>query len=117
MKKENIKLNGQRIRFSKKIKRDILLEIARGTSAQDAFLEYASLAVDEITKDKKYASKLLYKWKQELYEDKEILNLLSHNVDTAMINNEINNIGNDDEEEFLFDDAIDELKTNFLKIL
>lgn len=117
MNKKDVKLDGQRVRFSKKIKRNILLEIVKGTSAQDAFLKHAFESLEEITKDKKYASKLLYKWKQEMYENKEILNLLNHNIDFDVINAEINNIGDDEEDDFILSDAVEELKTNFLKIL
>ena len=114
---KEVKTDGQRVRFSKRIKREILLEIARGTNAQEAFLKHAFTSLEEITKDKKYASKLLYKWKQELYENKEILNLLNHNVDLNTIENEIKNIGNDEEYDFILSNAIEELKTNFLKII
>ena len=117
MSKKDVKLDGQRVRFSKKIKRDILLEVAKGTKVKDAFLKYAFISLEGITKDKKYAAKLLYKWKQELYENKEVLNLLNHNVDEKMIEEEINSIGNDEEEDIVFDDAVNELKRNFLKII
>ena len=117
MNKKDVKMNEQRIRFSKKVKREILLEIAKGTSAQEAFLKYAFASLDEITKDKKYASKLLFKWKQELYENKEMLNLLNHNIDFETINAEIKDIGNDKEDNFILEEALEELKANFLRIL
>lgn len=116
MDKKGVKLNKERVRFSKKVKRDILLEVAKGASAQEAFLKYAFISLDEITKDKKYASKLLFKWKQELYENKEILNLLNHGVSCEAIEAEIQNIGNDEEEDIILKEAVEELKTNFLKI-
>ena len=53
MSKKDVKTDGQRVRFSKKIKRDILLEIAKGTKPQDAFLKHAFVSLEEITKDKK----------------------------------------------------------------
>ena len=117
MKKKDIKLDGQRVRFSKKIKREILLEITKGESAQNALLKHAFTSLEEISKDKKYASKLLHKWKQELYENKEIINLLNHNIDNKIIETEINNIGDDKKDDFILDEALEELKSNFLKIL
>ena len=115
MTEKDIKLDGQRVRFSRKIKRKILLEIAKGRKPQEVFLEFAFDSFDEITKDKKYASKLLYKWRQELYQNKEILNLLNHDVDNKMIEDEIRNIGEDEEKDNVLDGVIEELKENFLK--
>ena len=117
MNKKNVKLDGQRVRFSKKVKRDILLEIAKGENAQDAFLKHAFNSLEKITNDKKYASKLLYKWKQELYENKEIINLLNHVIDFETIEAEIKNIGDDKKDDFILDKALKELETNFLKII
>ncbi len=117
MTEKDIKLDGQRVRFSRKIKRKILLEIAKGRKPQEVFLEFAFDSFDEITKDKKYASKLLYKWRQELYQNKEILNLLNHDVDNKMIEDEIRNIGEDKEKDNVLDGVIEELKENFLKVL
>ncbi|MBR5303292.1 MAG: hypothetical protein IKU37_00515 [Candidatus Gastranaerophilales bacterium] len=117
MNKKNIKSDGLRIRFSKKIKRSILLEIAKGENPKNAFLKYVFNSLEEITKDKKYSHKLLYKWKQELYKNKEILSLLNHNIDFDTIEEEINSIGDDKENDFILDEAIEELKENFLKII
>lgn len=117
MDKKDIKFDKQRIRFSKKVKREILLEVAKGAKIQDVLLKHIFSSLNEITQDKKYAPKLLYKWKQELYKNKEILNLLNHNIDLKAVSDEIKNIGDDKEEDFSLDEAVEELKVNFLRIL
>ena len=117
MNKKDIRLDGQRVRFSRKIKRKILLEFAKGKKPHEIFLECAFDSLDEITKDKKYAAKLIYKWRQELYHNKEILNLLNHKIDDEMIEEEIENIGDDNEKDYVMNGAVEELKTNFLKVL
>ncbi|MBQ7286763.1 MAG: hypothetical protein IJW73_03275, partial [Candidatus Gastranaerophilales bacterium] len=78
MAKKDVNLNTQRVSFSKRIKRKILLEVSKGRKPQEVFLEYAFDSFDEITKDKKYVAKLLYKWRKDLYENKEILNFLNY---------------------------------------
>ena len=92
MAKNDVKINSQRVSFSKKIKRKMLLEFAKGKNPKDFLLETVFESLVEITKDKKYSSKLLYKWKKELYLNKNILSILSHKVDNQMIDDEIENI-------------------------
>ena len=117
MKKNDINLNSERVSFSKKIKRKILLEIARGTNASEALLKHAFSSLNEISQDKKYAAKLLHKWRKEMYDHKEILNILHHEVDIEMINEQIQDIGDKDDYEFDSQKALEELKTSFLRSL
>ena len=117
MTKQDVKINNQRVSFSKKIKRKMLLEFAKGKNPKDFLLEFAFSSLINITKDKKYSSKLLHKWKKELYLNKNILSILSHKIDNQMIDYEIENIDTsallDNEEEIVirnFDD-------DFIKII
>lgn len=103
MNKKEVKLNNQRVSFSRKIKRKILLEVAKGKSPQEALLMYAFDSIEEISKDKKYASKLLHKWRKEMYENKEILNFLNHQFSFEMLDCEIDNMGSDEENERIFE--------------
>ena len=88
------KSNKQRTSFSKKTKRKALLEFAKGKKPQEILLNDGKIN----TTDKKYVAKLLYKWRKEVYQNKEILNLLSHKVTQDMIDEEVENMGSDDEE-------------------
>ena len=54
MKKQDVKFNSQRISFSKKIKRKMLLELAKGKKPKEILLENAFVSLNEITQDKKY---------------------------------------------------------------
>ena len=117
MGKKDVNLEGQRVRFSRKIKRKVLLEVAKGKRAQDVFLECIVSSLNEITSDKKYVSKLLYKWRKELYENKEFLCLLNHEIDNKMLMDEIKSIGDDAEEDISLDEAFEELKENLLKMM
>ena len=117
MAKKDVNLNSQRVSFSKRIKRKILLEVSKGRKPQEVFLEYAFDSFDEITKDKKYVAKLLYKWRQELYENKEILNFLNYKIDERSLKEEIDNLGSDDEEDHVLDGIELELKVKFDKLV
>ena len=97
MKNKEVKLNSSRASFSKRIKRKILLEVAKGKNPNEVLLEYAFLSLEDVTKDKKYAAKLLHKWRRELYENREILNILNHDVTCEMLDYEIETMGCDDE--------------------
>lgn len=92
MEKQDVKLNNQRVSFSKKIKRKILLELAKGKRPQDILLEYAFVSLSNITQDKKYSSKLLHKWRKELYSNKTLIHFLNNQVDNNVLNYEIENI-------------------------
>ncbi|MBQ4647333.1 MAG: hypothetical protein IJB79_08295 [Candidatus Gastranaerophilales bacterium] len=117
MQKKDVNLDGQRVRFSKKIKRKILLEISKGANAKDVLLKYAFSSFDEISADKKYAAKLLSKWRKELYQNKEVLNFLNHEIDFGAIDEEIMRLEKESEITIKLEGAFEELKDNFLKVL
>ena len=98
MAQKDVKINSQRVSFSKKLKRKMLLEFAKGKNPKDFLFESAFSSLKDITNDKKYSSKLLHKWKKELYLNKNILSILSHHIDNQMIDYEIENM---DSSEFL----------------
>lgn len=110
MTSKEVKINNQRLSFSKNIKRKILLEVAKGESPENALLKCGFESLEEISNDKKYAAKLLHKWRKEVYENKGILNLLTHDVDKETLKEEIISIGADCEEESE-DITIDELES------
>ena len=87
----NIPDEKNRIFFSKSFKRKALLEFARGIKASDI--------LNKKSKDKKYASKLIHKWRKELYLNPNILALIYENVDFSYAKQEIDLIGDDNEED------------------
>ena len=103
--KENKK---QRKHFSKQFKRKVLLEYAKGRKPADILSGFGV----NLTKDKKYAPKLIHKWKNELYKNIGILSLNYANLDEDYSCCEINTMGNDDEA----DDILYELLTKNNKI-
>lgn len=113
MKEKDVKFNNERKTFSKKFKREILLEFIKGENIKNKLLE----AAQEKTKDKKYASKLLHKWKKEFHLNPEAMLLLNHEIDIKMVENEVNSLGLDNEEEIDIEVALRELKNKFLKII
>ena len=117
MSKKDVNLNNERVSFSKRIKRKILLEVAKGEKPKDVFLKYAFSSLDEITTDEKYVAKLLYKWRKELYENKEMLNFLNYDINENILGDEIFNIGEDNDDDCVLDGIENELKVNFEKIM
>ena len=117
MSKYDVNLNNERVSFSKRIKRKILLEVAKGAKPKDVFLRYVFSSFDKITTDEKYVAKLLYKWRKELYENKEMLNFLNYDLNENILGDEIFNIGEDDDNDSVLDGIEDELKVNFEKIM
>ena len=94
-----------------------MLEIAKGAKPKDAFLKYVALELSDLSDDKKYISKIVHKWKKELYENREMLFFLNHDVDDEMIEEEILSLGNDLDEIINISQAIEEIKNNYLKLL
>lgn len=98
-KNKDVKLNEKRTTFSKGLKRKILIEITKGVKPEDALLKYAFDSLGDITKDKKYASKLIHKWRKEIYEHKEFLYLINHELDDEALDYEIENLSNEDDDD------------------
>ena len=90
----NIKMNKNtkektRIYFTKSFKRWALIEFANGKKASEILKNKSN--------DKKYASKLIHKWKKELYQNPNLIALLYENTDFEHFQKEINIIGEDNE--------------------
>ena len=87
--------------FTNKIKRSVLIEYTKGKKPTEIF---SDLGID-FTQDKKYAPKLINKWKNELYKNINIIALNFANTDFNYLEKEINSIGDDSET----DDIVKEL--------
>lgn len=80
-----------RIRYSKEFKHNAVFEVLKGKKPLDVLLNSGFDISEVIKKDKKYASKLIYKWKKELLKNKA--NILSANIlDKSKIENELSNL-------------------------
>ena len=88
-KTDKINKNTKRKSYSKALKRKILLDIINGKKPQDAFLEYATEPIEQISSDKKYVLKLIHKWKKEVYENKELMYLVNQNITSELLEDEI----------------------------
>lgn len=86
---EEIKLNKLRAKFSKRIKRKILLEIADGKNPKEIFETYIPEMLKNNITDKKYVAKMIHKWKKEMYKNIEILHILNYDVTSEMLDYEI----------------------------
>ena len=87
--------------FSNQFKRRILLEYAKNKDASKVFLENGI----DFTGDKKYALKLIHKWKNEMYKNINMLSCDYFNLDLDYIEKEIEILGNDSEK----DDIVNEI--------
>lgn len=93
---EEIKLNNLRAKFSKRIKREILLEIADGKNPKEIFETYIPEMLKNNITDKKYVAKMIHKWKKEMYKNMGILHILNYDVTPEMLDYEIKAMEDDD---------------------
>ena len=88
-----IENNKTKKHFSRQFKRMALLEYAKGKKPSQIFFELGVKSTD----DKKYASKLINKWKQELYKNINLISLSFVNINSKYAKQEIDSIGDDGE--------------------
>jgi len=82
-----------RLTFSSVIKRQMFLEASQGIN----FKYVVNNHFNKNSNDKKYASKLFYKWKEEIYSHNEILHIFNYELSDEIINLEIKNMLYEDE--------------------
>lgn len=78
--------------FSKQFKRIALIEYSKGKSAREVF---KILGHEILSDDKKYASKLIHKWKMEFYDKLCLPELSIRKLDKNLLMYEIENIIDD----------------------
>ena len=89
-------MNKKRIYYSKDLKRRALIQYANGEKL-DTFLRSNNIDIDSLIKrDKKYISKLLYKWRNELYKNNEILFLTNDELSTCTLEQELLSLSDDE---------------------
>ena len=76
-----------RIYFSKQFKRAALIEYSTGKSPDEVL---KSLGYKYITDDKKYASKLIFKWRKEFYDNLKLYPLLNKDFNENLLKFEMN---------------------------
>lgn len=89
--------------FTRQFKRMVLLEYSKGKKPAEILEEFGI----DLTEDKKYALKLINKWKKELYKNIKLLSLNYVNINPDFAGKEINTIGKDEEK----DDILNEILT------
>ena len=110
----------KRIRYSKEFKRNAVLSAMRGVSALEILMSSGYDLSNVLKNDKKYASKLLYKWKKEFFKNRK--KIQQPNSDDT-IRNEISNLTDDYENDIIMTEvknkvfcAADNFKKLSLKI-
>jgi len=89
--------------YSKIFKQQALFEVANGEKLELVLRKNGYDIDDALKKDKKYCSKLLYKWRKELQESKITKNLNTLEDTACIINQEINNL-DDDKKDIIMSD-------------
>lgn len=79
----------ERVHFSKYFKRRALLEFARVKKPNEALRACGFDIDEELLIDKKYAAKLLHKWRKELYQNCEILSFMNCEMTDEALKREI----------------------------
>lgn len=88
--------------FSNKFKRKVFLEYIKGRKPVQILTDFRV----NLTEDKKYAVKLIHKWKNELYKNMGQLNLNYMNIDFDYAKTEIDFIGDDSEKDNILDELL-----------
>lgn len=102
------KRKSKRITFPQNIKKLALLEHSKGKRPDEIFLNILNIDTKTISKDKKYASKLLHKWKKEFIKKEDTIdNIIYPNN----IIKEIKNIKDD----VLSDEIASEMENKYEK--
>ena len=97
--------SSSRIRYSKAFKRAALVEISAGESPYNVFETFGANVKKLCANDKKYLSKLLYKWNKEVYKSNEKMYLLNYELTDDAILREINYLTYIDETDYIISDV------------
>ncbi|MBQ8848610.1 MAG: hypothetical protein IJ003_06665 [Candidatus Gastranaerophilales bacterium] len=89
------KKNKERISFTKEFKRRALIELSKGKTPEDILNNATHFDIK--TSDKKYYSKLMHKWRCELYKNSKFIAFNSITPSIEDIKKEIEDIGEDEE--------------------
>lgn len=93
----------KRIRYSKEFKRNFLLSVMRGQSPKEALLASGFDLSEVFKNDKKYASKLFYKWKKEFFKNGKSSCLIDNTNTSSAQNNFLNFYESDCEDVIMAD--------------
>ena len=91
-----------RIRYTKEFRRSAVLSVMQGKKSLEVLLSCGFDLSEVLKNDKKYASKLIHKWKKEFFKNQK--SLCSLNIqDKDSIQNEISNLADNNEEDTISD--------------
>ena len=100
-----------RFRYSKDFKRWALRELASGKKPND-ILRASGFDIEPLIKnDKKYASKLFYKWRKELYKDYKMMFITSVELTDKVLLDEIDSMYFEDDHDTLIDYLKQKIRT------
>ncbi len=101
--------------FSKELKRKILVEIICGKKPKDAFFDNVKGYDESLKKDDKYISRLINGWKNEVYNNRDLLRMNFYNVTNEMLQDEINNMGYEEELDNIHKRLLDKYETRLIR--
>jgi len=87
----------ERVHFSKYFKRRALLEFSRVKKPNEALKACGFDIDEELLLDKKYAAKLLHKWRKELYQNCEMLSFMNCEMTDEALKREIAALENNED--------------------
>ena len=105
----------QRIYYSKDFKYQTLLEVAKGRNFEEILRSYGYDIDSAIKKDKKYCSKLLYKWRKELYGNNKNVSNTNSEATQSMLNSIIQILNDDDKNDIIMAETKSKIMQNVAK--
>ena len=75
-----------RVCFSKQIKRLALIELSKGKNAKQIF---NALGIELSSNDKKYAAKLIHKWRKEFFDNSKLYPISDRGFDEKLLRYEL----------------------------
>lgn len=105
-------MDKKRIYYSKSFKRKALIDYSQGRNFEEILKSNGFNIETALKNDKKYCSKLLYKWKKELYCNNEIIYFINSDITQEDIMYEIEALDDYDEADLIYDNLNKKVKEN-----
>ncbi len=106
-------LRKERMHFSKYFKRKVLIEYASIKKPRETFLACGFYLNDAQTKDLKYASKLIHKWKKELIDNNNLLCFMNVEMTDEALESELMSLGPMSNPDYIMDVMEDRIRKYF----
>jgi len=105
-------MQNKRIRYSKEFKRKALLNIMQGEDALEVLKSSGFDLAQVLKNDKKYVSKIIHKWKKEIYQNKENMYLVNSEITNNILKEEILKLKDENEKDTVMLDLKDKISKN-----